>query len=67
MGKVVVCTYSRILLSHRQEIRSFIEMWMNPESVTQSEVSQSEKKQISYINTYGPTKLVQMILLAGEG
>ena len=34
------------------EIGSFVETWMNLESVIQSEVSQKEKKQISYINAY---------------
>ena len=36
----------------RNQIGSFVEMWMDLESVIQSEVSQKEKKQISYINTY---------------
>ena len=45
--------YNGILLSHtRNEIGSFAEMWMDLESVIQSEVSQKEKKQISYINAY---------------
>ena len=35
----------------RNEIGSFVEMWMDLETVIQSEVSQKEK-QISYINTY---------------
>ena len=34
----------------RNEIVSFAEVWMNLETVIQSEVSQKEKKQISYIN-----------------
>ena len=36
----------------RNEIGSFVETWMDQESVTQSEVSQKREKQISYINTY---------------
>ena len=35
----------------RNKTGSFVEMWMDLESVIQSEVSQKEK-QISYINTY---------------
>ena len=35
----------------RNEIGSFVEMWMDLETVIQSEVSQREK-QISYINAY---------------
>ena len=36
----------------RNEIGSFVQTWMDPETVIQSEVSQKEKKQILYINTY---------------
>ena len=36
----------------RNEIGSFVEMWLDQESVIQSEVSQKEEKQILYINTY---------------
>ena len=36
----------------RNEIGSFVETWMDLEIVIQSEVSQKEKKQISYINAY---------------
>ena len=36
----------------RNEIGSFVETWMDLETVIQSEVSQKEKKQISYINAY---------------
>ena len=36
----------------RTEIGSFVEMWMDLESVIQNEVSQKEKNQISYINAY---------------
>ena len=36
----------------KNEIGSFVETWMDPESVIQSEVSQKEKKQISYINAH---------------
>ena len=35
----------------RKEIGSFVETWMNLETVIQSEVSEREK-QISYINAY---------------
>ena len=38
---VVVHIYNGILLNHkRNEIGSFVEMWMDLETVTQSEVSQ---------------------------
>ena len=34
------------------EIESFVESWMELKTVIQSEVSQKEEKQISYINAY---------------
>ena len=40
----VVRIYNGILLSHkRNKIRPFVETWMNPETVIQSEVSHKEK------------------------
>ena len=36
--------------TERYQIVSFVETWMDLETVIQSEVSQKEKKQISYIN-----------------
>ena len=49
----VVHVYNGILLSQeRNEIGSFVETWMHLETVIQSEVSQKEKKKISYINAY---------------
>ena len=36
----------------RNEIESFVVMWMDLESVIQSEVSQKEKKRVPYINVY---------------
>ena len=36
----------------RNEIVPFVETWMDPESVIQSEVNEKEKKQISYISAY---------------
>ena len=40
----VVHIYNGILLSHkRNEIGTFVEMWMDLETVIQSEVSQKEK------------------------
>ena len=40
----MVHVYNGILLSHkRNEIGSFVETWMDLETVTQSEVSQKEK------------------------
>ena len=45
--------YNGILLSHkRNEIELFVVRWMDLEFVIQSEVSQKEKKQIPYANTY---------------
>ena len=36
----------------RNEIGSFVETWMDLETVIQREISQKEEKQISYINAY---------------
>ena len=36
----------------RNEIESFVEMWMDLETVIQSEVKSEREKQISYINTW---------------
>ena len=36
----------------RNEIEIFVVRWMDLESAIQSEVSQKEKKQIPYANTY---------------
>ena len=42
--EVVVNIYNGILLSHKKnEIESFLEMWMDLGTVIQSEVSQKEK------------------------
>ena len=41
----VVHIYSGILAIKRNEIGSFVVMWMNLESVIQSEVSQKEKNE----------------------
>ena len=42
--EVVVCIYNGIYSTiKRNEIGSFVEMWMGLESVIQSEVSQKEK------------------------
>ena len=44
MDKDVLHTNNGILLSHKKyEIESFVEIWMDLESVIQSEVSQKEK------------------------
>ena len=44
MDKDVVHIYNGILLSHKMnDIRSFVETWMDLETVIQSEVSQKEK------------------------
>ena len=44
--------YNGILVIKRNEIELFVVRWMDLESVIQSEVSQKEKKQIWYANTY---------------
>ena len=36
----------------RNEIGSFVEMWMDLETVIQSEFKSEREKQISYISTY---------------
>ena len=41
--EVVVPIYNGILAIKRNEIESFVEMWMDLETVIQSEVSQKEK------------------------
>ena len=41
--EVVVHIYNGILLSHKNDIGSFVETWMHLETVIQSEVSQKEK------------------------
>ena len=50
----------------RNEIGSFVETWMDLDTVIQSEVSQKEKKQISYINGYmwNPEKWYKFICKA---
>ena len=40
----------------KNEIRSFVVMWMNPESVIQSEVSQKEKSKYILMPIYGIQK-----------
>ena len=42
----VVHIYNRILLSHKKETGSFAEMWMDLETVIQSEVGQKEKNRV---------------------
>ena len=37
----------------KNEIGSFVVMWMNPESVIQSEVSQKEKSKYIFMHIYG--------------
>ena len=38
-----ICTMEYYSAIKRNEIRSFVEMWMDPETLIQSEVSQKEK------------------------
>ena len=46
-----ICTMEYYSATKRNELGSFVETWMDLETVVQSEVSQREK-QISYINAY---------------
>ena len=39
----MVCIYNGILVIKRNESGSFVEMWMDLESIIQSEISQKEK------------------------
>ena len=52
----------------RNEIGSFVEMWMDLETAIQSEVKSEREKQISYINAYyvESRQMVQMNLFAGQ-
>ena len=51
----------------RNEIGSFVETWMDLESVIQSEVGRKEEKQILYTNIHVQSrKMVQMYLFAEE-
>ena len=54
MNKKMWYVYSGLYYSaiKRNDIGSFVETWMDLESVIQSEVSQKDKKQISYVNAY---------------
>ena len=46
----VVHTYNGLLLSHKKDkIGSFVGMWIDPETFTQSE---AEREQILYVNEY---------------
>ena len=50
----VIQIYNGILLSHKKEIGSFVETWMDLETVTQSEVSQKEKNKYCILtHVYG--------------
>ena len=48
----VVHMYNGILAMKRNETELSVMRWMDLESVIQSEVSQKEKRQIPYANTY---------------
>ena len=50
----------------RNEIESFVEAWMNLETVIQSEVSQKEKKKYRILTHVEPRKMVQMNRFAGQ-
>ena len=45
--------YKGLLLSHKtHEVAPFAEIWVDLETVTESEVRSEREKQISYVNTY---------------
>ena len=49
--EVVLCLYNGKLLSHKNEIGSLSQTWMDLDTVIQSEVrSEREKTKLSYIN-----------------
>ena len=51
-------TYNGILCSHKNnKIMPFVAAWMNLEIITISEISQKEKRQISYNITYVESKI----------
>ena len=51
--EAVVHIHNGILLRHKKNIsESVLRRWMNLEPIIQSEVSQKEEKNTSYINTY---------------
>ena len=50
----------------RNEIGSFVETWMDLESVTQSEVGQKEKNKYCILTYVQSRKTVQMYLFAEE-
>ena len=52
----------------KNEIGSFVEMLIDPETVTQSEVKSEREKQLLFINTYilNFEKMVPMNLFAGQ-
>ena len=52
MDKEDVYTMEYYSAIKRNEIELFVVRWMDLESVIQSEVSQKEEKQTSYINAY---------------
>ena len=50
----VVYIYNGILVSHKNKIGSFVETWMDLETVIQSEVSQKEKNKYHILtHVYG--------------
>ena len=52
----------------RDEIRSFVDMWMNLESLIQNEVSWKEKTNIAYYCFYVESKnMVQINLFSRQG
>ena len=54
--------------TERDEIRSFVDMWMNLESLIQNEVSWKEKTNIAYYCFYVESKnMVQINLFSRQG
>ena len=61
---VVVRIYNGILFRHKNnEFESLVVRSINLEPVKQSEVSQKEKKKISYMNAYVHIESIKIILV----
>ena len=52
--------------TERNEIGSFVEMWMDPESIIQNEIRHKEKDKYPILMYVESRKMVQMNLLAGQ-
>ena len=51
--EAVLYIHNGILLSHKKNaFESVLMMWMNLDLITQREINQKEKNQVSYVNAY---------------